>query len=246
LANPELLAKIPAILDAHAKWYRGQDGGSRANLSGANLSGANLSGADLSRANLSGADLYGANLSGADLSRANLYGANLSGADLYGANLSGADLSRADLYGANLSGADLYGANLSGADLYGANGLAEAKGLDPLPFGPVTLPDWTFRAYKLGRGPRGERVVITLEIPEDAQRVAPIVGRKCRASKAKVIALAGAEEATSWHKKTGRPVVTYRAGETVDADKYDPSPFIECSGGIHFFISRREAEQYEG
>ena len=65
--------KLKEILDRHLKWYLCQDGGERANLSGANLSRA---------------DLYGANLYGADLSGANLSGANLSGADLYGADLS--------------------------------------------------------------------------------------------------------------------------------------------------------------
>ena len=76
---------LPTILDAHRKWLRGEDGGTRANLSGANLSRA-----DLLRANLSGADLYGA-----DLSRANLSRANLSRANLWNANLSGADLTDA-------------------------------------------------------------------------------------------------------------------------------------------------------
>ena len=93
--------KLEKILGEYQKWLR-DDGGIRADLSGANLSRANLYGANLSRAYLSGADLSRANLSGADLAGANLYGANLSGA-----NLSGADLSRANLYGANLSGADL-------------------------------------------------------------------------------------------------------------------------------------------
>ena len=91
---------LKKILEMYAKWLRKEDGGERANLSGANLSEANLSGAYLSRANLSEADLSRADLSGADLSRANLSEANLSGADLSKANLSGADLS-----GANLSGA---------------------------------------------------------------------------------------------------------------------------------------------
>ena len=75
------------VLDKHLKWLRRENGGERADLSGANLYGANLYGADLS-----GANLYGANLYGADLS-----GANLSGADLSGANLSRANLSRANL-----------------------------------------------------------------------------------------------------------------------------------------------------
>ena len=68
--------KLKDILDKHLKWLRGEDGGERANLSGANLSGADLSWANLSGANLSGADLSWANLSGADLSGANLYGAS--------------------------------------------------------------------------------------------------------------------------------------------------------------------------
>jgi uncharacterized protein YjbI with pentapeptide repeats len=108
--------EINQILTAHIKWVRGEEGGYRADLSGANLSRADLSGA-----NLSGADLYGANLSGANLFRADLSGANLSRADLSGANLSRADLSGANLFRADLYGANLYGANLSRADLYGAN-----------------------------------------------------------------------------------------------------------------------------
>jgi len=101
---------IKKTLELHTAWRRGEEGGERADLSGADLSRADLSGANLSGANLSGANLSGPNLVGANLS-----GANLSGANLSGANLSGADLSGADLSGANLSGADLSGANLSGA-----------------------------------------------------------------------------------------------------------------------------------
>ena len=85
--------ELQEILSKHKKWLLNEDGGERANLSGADLSVANLSGADLPGANLSRADLSGANLS-----VANLYRANLSGADLPGANLSRANLSGADLY----------------------------------------------------------------------------------------------------------------------------------------------------
>jgi hypothetical protein len=127
--------EIAAMLADHLKWLR-DEGGKRANLSGANLfrailSGANLSGAILSGANLSdailsGANLFGANLSGVNLTGANLFGANLTDASLSGANLSGVNLTdaalpRANLTGANLTGANLYGANLSDAHLSGAN-----------------------------------------------------------------------------------------------------------------------------
>lgn len=41
---------LKEILEKHKKWYFGQVGGERADLSGANLSGADLSGANLYRA----------------------------------------------------------------------------------------------------------------------------------------------------------------------------------------------------
>jgi hypothetical protein len=51
---------LAEVIEKHGKWLRREDGGERADLSGANLSWANLSGANLSGANLSGANLSGA------------------------------------------------------------------------------------------------------------------------------------------------------------------------------------------
>jgi hypothetical protein len=121
--------ELKNILDLHAKWLRGEEGGSRADLSRTNLSGA-----DLSRTNLIGANLCGANLSRTDLSYANLSCANLSGANLIGANLRGANLRGANLSDANLRGANLRHANLVGANLSGAN-LRDANGI--MSFGPI-------------------------------------------------------------------------------------------------------------
>lgn len=73
---------IQEILKKHIVWLNDEDGGEKANLSGANLREANLSESDLVRANLSESNLRGANLRGADLS-----GANLRESDLRGANL---------------------------------------------------------------------------------------------------------------------------------------------------------------
>ena len=119
--------ELDLILAAHKAWLNDEEGGKRADLSGAVLSGANLSGANLRWADLSGADLSGAVLSGADLSGANLSGADLSWADLSGAVLSGANLSGANLSGANLSGANLRWADLRRADLSGAEGLLQSS-----------------------------------------------------------------------------------------------------------------------
>ncbi|MBJ2290727.1 pentapeptide repeat-containing protein [Pseudomonas sp. MF5691] len=64
--------QLAEILGKHRSWLLDEEGGERANLSGANLSGANLSGANLRDANLRGANLRGANLRDANLSGANL------------------------------------------------------------------------------------------------------------------------------------------------------------------------------
>jgi hypothetical protein len=79
--------ELKAVLDKHAKWWRNEEGGEKADLSEANLvradlTGANLARADLSEANLTGANLTGANLRRADLARADLSEANLRGADI--------------------------------------------------------------------------------------------------------------------------------------------------------------------
>lgn len=56
---------IKLILEKHAKWARGEDGGERADLHNANLYGADLRDANLRDANLRGANLCGADLRGA-------------------------------------------------------------------------------------------------------------------------------------------------------------------------------------
>jgi hypothetical protein len=212
---------------------------SRADLSGADLSGANLSGANLSRADLSGANLSRANLYGADLSRANLSdadlsGADLSGANLYGANLSGANLSRADLSGANLSRADLSGANLYGANLYCAN-LSRALNYTLSIARTRLCPEGDLIGWKLCQG----NILVKLLIPKEAKRN-NATGRKCRAEYADVLEIIGADKAYSGHDEN----FVYEVGKRVIPSAYDEDFLNECSSGIHFFITKEEAEAY--
>jgi hypothetical protein len=178
---------------------------------------------------LNGGGSERANLSGADLSGANLYGA-----DLYGADLSGANLSGANLYGANLSGADLSGANLSGADLSGAN-LKDAKSAEIAIAKTRILPDGDLIGWKKCK----DGIIVKLKIPEAAKR-SHAFGRKCRAEYADVIEVIGAEIAISTHDcKT-----EYRAGARITPDSFNEDWTQECASGIHFFITRLEAENY--
>jgi uncharacterized protein YjbI with pentapeptide repeats len=199
---------------------------SRANLSRAYLSGANLSGADLS-----GADLSGAYLSGADLSGANLSRADLSGAYLSGANLSGANLSRANLSGANLSGAYLSGAYLSGANL-------SPEELVRIYAERTILPEGDLIGYKKVRSGAGD-VIVKLRIPAGAKRVGGLSGRKCRAEFVEVLEGSGYSDYD--------PEVKYAPGATIRPVNGDFEDDVTdaCKRGIHFFITRAEAEAYD-
>jgi hypothetical protein len=248
----------------HAKWLRGNEG-SKADLSGANLSGADLREANLSGANLSGADLRGAYLreaylSGADLSEAYLRGADLRGADLSGAylreaylsganlreaylreaNLSGAYLRGADLRGADLSGADLSEAYLSEANLSGAY-LREAKNAELAWALTVIASQGNIVGWKKAQSPDNTPCIVKLQIPADARR-SNATGRKCRAEWAEVLEVIGAEYAIS---KGHGPFTEYHPGQIVRPDSWDANRWEECSHGIHFFITREEAEAWE-
>ena len=199
--------------------------GERPNLYGADLSGADLYGANLYGANLRGADLSGANLYGADLR-----GADLRGADLRGANLSGADLRGADLRGAYLRDADLSGARLSGAYLRGAKDIPAFANAQT-----VIVPEGQIVGWKKCR----DNVIVKLIIPAEARR-SNATGRKCRAEYADVAEVIGAEAGISRHDG----MTEYRVGQRVTCDKWCEDRWEECAGGIHFFITRDEAEAY--
>ena len=199
-----------------------------ANLRGANLFGADLSGAYLSGANLRDGYLINANLRGADLRGADLFGAYLRGAnlrvaDLRGANLRGADLRDAHLRGADLRGADLYCADLSGAYLRGAKGLEQQS----------ILPEGELIGYKK----LADGTIAKLRIPAAAKRVTAYGSRKCRAEYAFVLSSSGAPAGCN---KTFK----YPKHGKIVPDSYDPDPRVECSHGIHFFITEQEAKDY--
>ena len=199
------------------------------NLSGANLSSANLSGANLSSANLRSADLSGANLSSA-----NFYSADLRGADLSGADLRGADLPGANLSGANLSSANLRGADLRSADLRGTKGsklvIAQTR----------ILPEGEIIGWKKCR----DQKIVKLLIPREAKR-SHAFGRKCRAEYVKCLEIFGSDgsvqtEAISLHDRKTK----YTPGEFVYPDKFSDNWQDECAPGIHFYITRIEAENH--
>ena len=179
------------------------------------------------------ADLRGADLEGANLRYANLEYANLEDVDLRGADLLGADLEYAKLKGAKLEGANLRGAIMRNADFRYAN-LSEEVNEILISLTSI-CPEGTLIGWKKCK----DDVIVKLEIPAEAKR-SNGTGRKCRSEYAKVLEVIGAEVGISkYDNKT-----EYKAGEMVYSDAWGDNRWEECTSGIHFFLTRKEAEEY--
>jgi len=153
-----------------------------------------------------------------------LEGANLRGANLEGAYLDGANLEGAYLEGAYLEGANLRGANLKGAYLEGAN----------LPHFQICPQEGSFIGYK-----KTTKGVIKLLIAEHAKRTNSLIGRKCRASEVVVLGGEGVD-GTGTHYQG----IVYGEGNTIKCLDYDDDIRVECTKGIHFFMTLAEAEEW--
>ena len=194
------------------------------------LRDADLSWLDLRWLDLRGASLLNADLSCTNLHDANLHAANLQYADLNGADLTGANLHGADLTGANLHGADLTGAALRNAKLDGAN-MSGSVGFY------LQCPETgAFIGWK-----RVGKHIIKLQITEMAHR-SSATGRKCRCSEALVLSIDDGALQEVINYNFFRTV--YKVGEVVRPDRFDTCRWEECTNGIHFFITRKEAEEY--
>ena len=193
--------------------------------------GADLHSADLCDANLRGADLRCANLCDVDLRDADLRGADLRCADLCDANLRDADLRDADLCNADLRGANLYGADLRGANLRDAKGCY------------LSCPtEGSFIGWKKASGH-----IVKLRIPEDARR-SSATGHKCRCDKAYVMEIQnmdGTKATEDTVRSDNDKDFVYTVGATVEVPDFDDNRWSECAPGIHFFIDRRAAVEYQ-
>lgn len=169
---------------------------------------------------------------------------------LHGADLRYADLRCANLHGANLHDADLRDAYLRCANLSHAY-LSDANHVQLSIAKTSILPDegdiigWK-KAWTDDTMPP-KSVIVKLLIPADAQR-SNATGRKCRASKARVLDLQDKQgnslpsdtTAYSGHDTD----FTYKKGETIHVEDFDTNRWKECAPGIHFFITRIEAVEY--
>lgn len=152
-------------------------------------------------------------------------------ADLRLTNLRLADLSNADLRLANLCDAKLSGAKLDGV-IYDEN----------TAFFALQCPEeGSFVGWKKCL----DDTIVKLLIPEDAKRSSATT-RKCRCDKARVLEIWDENGEPIQEARSSRnPNFVYRVGEAVSVPDFCEDRWKECAAGIHFFITRREAELYD-
>lgn len=138
---------------------------------------------------------------------------------------------------------DLYEADLSGANLSGADLRSVFYNEYTAFFALICPEEGSFIAWKICC----DNLIVKLRVLEDAQR-SSATSRKCRCSKAEVIQIEDAEGnvmpddtiAYSRHDYE----FAYQKGKIVEVDDFDTNRWNECSTGIHFFMTRREAVLY--
>ena len=205
----------------------------------ADLSYRNLSGLDLRNVNLYRVNLRNANLRSADLRKANLRKADLRKAALRNANLRNADLSKADIYAADLKEANLLGTNLKNANISYAKINANTKIDYPI----ACSETGSFIGYKKA----GYEYIVKLQICGDAKRSSATT-KKCRCSKALVLSIENIDGSDSGLQEIESDFdsrFVYRVGEIAEVFDFDDNRWDECAPGIHFFMDRQDAVEYE-
>lgn len=107
---------------------------------------------------------------------------------------------------------------------------------------PICPTTGSFIGWKKCRNNR----IVKLLITEDALRSSGF-GRKCRASKVKVLSIENKDGSIKYEKTYSLWDISfeYKIEETIEINNFDKDRFNECSTGIHFFITREEAEEYD-
>lgn len=263
---------LEEILENHLHWLkRDVDGWKkmRANLDDADISNTDLRFVNLKYASLNDVNFYKSDLREADLCRASLQHTNLSYADFREATLNDAyiansNLTYADFGDANFVGAYLSHSNLTKADFQMVNFAwanfrscvfydtdlrdcnfmyANLRGSEYVSYIPFQCPsDGAFIGWK-----KVNNVLIKLEIPADAKRSSATTN-KCRCDKAKVLGFydsLGVNELDMTELVNDKyEKCRYVKGEMVYPDYFDEDRWNECSHGIHFFINKQDAINY--
>lgn len=158
--------------------------------------------------------------------------------DFYCANLDGANLKGANLERANLAGAYLKGANLDGANLDFHQLSDYQKSIFNI------CPTGQFEGYKKIIYDKGD-LIIKIRIPAEAKRFNALSSRKCRAEYAIFDSIVEGDQyvKVGYSKHDSSFKYILEKGTKIIPDSFDERN-IECSNGVHFFLTLEEAKEY--
>lgn len=226
-------------------------------LSVLDLNGYDLSGAEFYRVNLSKCNLMGVDLNNTYFKNVDLSNSDIRHTSFMGAFLKLTNLENSKFVNVNFTEASFSEVNFQKSRFYSSSFseviMSSAENFETIEFQNVTelnlvCPEkGSFVAYK-----KAHRVdtfgtcIIELEIPKSAKRSSAL-SRKCRASKAKPIAFYDLEgnkldidSAKSIHDSS----FVYNLKKMVVVENFDTYRWRECTAGIHFFMTFKEARNY--
>lgn len=228
---------------------------------------ASLVSVNFSFSNLCSASFIGAILTDVDFSIANLpnllfnraqfidvsfYSANLFSSDFSEAKLSSCNFRYANLAEVKLPSSILLDCNciFTGSNLYNCDmnnmysNLLEYKGgkiLTENIIGYKKCKPYNRIYYSFNKC---TAAIVTLEIPRGAI-VFSVNGKKCRTNRAKVLDIVDSDGNKVPRARSYRGNLTYYVGDEFNIYDFDCEYNKECSKGIHFFMTREEAENYK-
>ena len=181
-------------------------------------------------------DFSGADLTGANFDNCLCIDCDFFETILVDASLQGTDFRNSSLVCADISGANLYCAMLEHADLTDIIYDERTK------FFALHCPkEGAFLGYKKCFDHR----IVQLLIPAEARRTSA-TNTSCRCDVAKVLSIKDMytnepyDEAVSYVDEN----FIYYVGCWVVAENFNPDRWADSTGGIHFWLTRKEAEKY--
>lgn len=192
---------------------------------------------NLSEINIIDSRIICCNLSSVDLVESILIDDTFERCNFDLANLKNSYIKLSNLYNNNFYGSFLKDAEIKNSRLNGSN-LIETR------FDEVQINLKEYRKGKvltediIGYKQCLNHVIVTLKIPRGAI-VFSVNGQKCRTNKAEVIAIDGANRAYSRYNR-----MSYYVGDKFNIYNFNCEYNQECSEGIHFFMTREEAEAF--
>lgn len=207
-----------------------------AEFRGMDLTGWNLSHVDFALCSFQETILNGVDFHDSSVENALFDGCPLRGADFRNANMRTASFRNCDMRECRIEGADLYGAVLEYARLTGIHSDENTKW-----FRLYCPEEGAFLGYKKCVGDR----LVQLLIPADAKRTSA-TRASCRCSRAKVLTIKSFDFKENYDEAWSLvdENFVYRRGEWVEVKNFNEDRWMDSTTGIHFWLTREEAEAY--